>query len=193
MPCTEMCWNLKCEVLDGDRKDVPRKQICQHTVTLMQLIKCTSLMLYVDLWLVNIPLKNKNKSSALTVRPQQLGPVLDTYGKKSTKYNLKSLHYKLTWTARALISKKKKTIDDLIREWQNSLWASTTPLRTGRHTTHYTAVLAMHTETTPPKHHPTASRPLTWNALKETTHRIAIRSNQLFIERLDCSWPDLTV
>lgn len=107
MPCTEMCWNLKCEVLDGDRKDVPRKQICQHTVTLMQLIKCTSLMLYVDLWLVNIPLKNKNKSSALTVRPQQLGPVLDTYGKKSTKYNLKSLHYKLTWTARALISKKK--------------------------------------------------------------------------------------
>lgn len=164
-------------------------------VTLMQLIKCTSLMLYVDLWLVNIPLKNKNKSSALTVRPQQLGPVLDTYGKKSTKYNLKSLHYKLTWTARALISKKKKNNrwpDKGVAELSVSL-NNTAQDGTGRHTTHYTAVLAMHTETTPPKHHPTASRPLTWNALKETTHHIAIRSNQLFIERLDCSWPDLTV
>lgn len=39
----------------------------------------------------------------------------------------------------------------------------------------------------------TASRPLTWNGPGETTHHIIDTSNQLFIDRLDCARPDLTV
>lgn len=82
-----------------------------------------------------------------------------------------------------------KTPDDLIRERQDSARLyETAKDGVGEHKTPHCSIGRARRKS--PSPNPTAPRPLTWNGLKETTHHIAITSNQLFIERLDCapSW-----
>lgn len=82
-----------------------------------------------------------------------------------------------------------KTPDDLIRERQDSARLyETAKDGVGEHKTPHCSISRARRKS--PSPNPTAPRPLTWNGLKVTTHHIAITSNQLFIERLDCapSW-----